>query len=110
MKPRRKLLFKINNEVITEESEDLFFNQIDEIKWILAQEFECSFDEVEVEVLEYPIEFSEDIDVAEEGLIFWKSLHHKPVIGVFCEYDEGSNEYLDAMINGTLEENLHFFI
>lgn len=110
MKQRRKLLFKVHNEVVTEESEDLFINQIDEIKWIIAQELECSFDEVEVEVLEYPIEYSDEIDVTEEGLIFWKALHHKPIKGVFCELKEGSDEYLDAMLNGRLEEHLHFFI
>jgi hypothetical protein len=33
MKPRTKLLFKINNEIVLEESTDLYLNQIDELKW-----------------------------------------------------------------------------
>jgi len=110
MNARKKLLFKVDNEVVLEESGDLYLNHIDEIKWVIAEELECGFDDVEVEVFEFPIELSEEIDLTDEGLVFWKSLHHKPILGVFCEYEEGSDEYLDAILDGSIEEKLHFFI
>ena len=110
MKPRAKLLFKINNEVILEESTDLFLNQIEELKWSIALECECNFDDIEVERVEMSIELSEDIDVTVNGMVFWKSVFMQPIQGVCCDLKEGSDEYLDAINNGTIIEHLKFFI
>lgn len=110
MSARTKILFKINNEIVVEESGDLFPNQIDEMKWVIASECQCSIDEVTHEIVEIPQELSEDIDVSTSGMVFWKSLEHKTVQGVYCELKQGSDEYLDAVSNGTIDEYLHFFI
>jgi hypothetical protein len=110
MKPRTKLLFKINNKVILEESTDLYLNQIDELKWGIALDCECSIDDIEVETVEMVIDASEDVDVTVDGLVFWKSLYMQPIQGVSCDLEEGSDEYLDAINNGTLINHLNFFI
>jgi hypothetical protein len=110
MKPRTKLVFKINDEIVLEESTDLYLNQIDELKWGIALECECSIDDIEVEKVEIPLEVSEDVDVAVDGLVFWKSLYMQPIQGVTCDLEEGSDEYLDAINNGTLINHLNFFI
>jgi hypothetical protein len=110
MKPRTKLVFKINDEIVLEESTDLYLNQIDELKWNIALECECSIDDIEVEKVEMPLEVSEDVDVAVDGLVFWKSLYMQPIQGVTCDLEEGSDEYLDAINNGTLINHLNFFI
>jgi hypothetical protein len=110
MKPRTKLLFKINNEVILEESTDLYLNQIDELKWGIALECECSVDDIEVERVELAEEVSEEVDVTVDGMVFWKSLYMQPIQGVECSLVLGSDEYLDAINNGTLINHLNFFI
>ena len=110
MKPRTKLLFKVNNEIVLEESTDLHLNQIDELKWGIALECECDVADVEVDIVEMDVEMSEDVDVSVDGLVFWKSLYMQPIQGVSCDLEEGSDEYLDAINNGTLINHLNFFI
>lgn len=110
MKPRAKLVFKINNEIVLEESTDLYLNQIDELKWAIARECECAYDDIEVEKVELSMEVSEDVDLSVDGLVFWKSLYMQPIKGVSCDLEEGSDEYLDAINNGTITEHLNFFI
>ena len=110
MTQRRKILFKVNDEVVVEETRDLYPNQIDEMKWIIASECECTYDDVEVEFEEVKHELSDDIDVSDVGLIFSSALYHNPIEGVFCTIEEGCDEYLDAILNGTIDKYLNFFI
>ena len=110
MTTRKKLLFKINNEVVVEETQDLTLDQIEALKWVIAGECECQVDEIEVVTLELGQDLSEDIDVGVEGMHFWKSLFMKPVLGVRCDLERGSDEYFDAIRTGTLDQHLHFFI
>lgn len=110
MAQRRKILFKINDEVVVEETRDLYPNQIDEMKWIIASECECTYDDVAVEFEEVKDELSDDIDVSDNGLIFSSALYHTPINGVYCSLKEGSDEYLDAILDGTIENYLNFFV
>ena len=110
MKQRKKVLFKVNNEVVVEDSTDLKLNQIDELKWVIALECGCGYDDIEVEVLEESLDLSDEVDLTVDGLVFWKSLYITPIQGVVCLLEEGSDEYLDAINNGTLENHLLFFI
>jgi hypothetical protein len=110
MNARVKILFKINNEVVVEESTDLFLNQIDEMKWIIASECECSYDDIEVERIELPIDISDEVDVSVDGMHFWKALDLMPIQGVYATLEEGSDEYLDAILDGSIEKHLNFFV
>lgn len=110
MSNRRKIQFKVDNVVMVEESRNLTIDEIDRLKSIVAQECECTDDDVCVEFIDTEIELSDDIDVAPEGLVYWRSLLMKPAIGVSCLLEEGSDEYLEAITNGTLEEYLIFFV
>ncbi len=111
MVPRKKILFKIDNIVMVEESRDLSLTEIEKLKELVAQECECAIEDVEVETITTDIEVSEDIDCIADGyLVFWRNLEFKPIRGVYCLLKEGTDEYLDAMNNGTLDEHLIFFI
>jgi NCAIR mutase (PurE)-related protein len=110
MSTRKKLLFKINNEVVVEETQELTLDQIEALKWVIAGECECQVDEIEVVSLELGQDLSDDIDVGVDGMHFWKSLFMKPVLGVRCDLKIGSDEYFDAINKGTLENHIHFFI
>lgn len=105
---RKVLLFKVDNEIVLEERCNLYLNQIDELKWAIALELGCTYDEVEVNAEDVPIEMSEEIDVSSIGMIFWKDTYFTPIIGTVCDLKEGSDEWLDAKANGTLINYIKF--
>jgi len=109
MNNRKVIVFKVNGEVVAEERKDLTIDEVETMRWIVAEEIGVPIFDVEVEVKEVSIELSEDIDVGSEGLYSWKSIYFKPIQGLKCTLEEGSDEYLDALNSGTLEEYLIFF-
>lgn len=109
MTNRRKIQFKVGKTIMVEELRDLSIEEIERLKVLVAQECECTPEDVEVDTIEAEIEMSEDIDVTDTGLVFWRSLSFDPIAGVRCKLIEGSDEYLDALNNGTLENHLEFF-
>lgn len=107
MNPRKKIVFKVNNQIVLEDRRDLYPNQIDELKWFVAGECSCHYEDVDMEIVEATEELSE-IDVDNHGLFDWKSLDCIYLTGVGLPFTEGSDEYLDAVNNGTLETFLQF--
>jgi hypothetical protein len=101
--------YKIDGEVIIEKHDDLFLNQIDEIKWDLAQIFDVTTDDVEVTTFEIHDELS-TLDVTSEGLVYFNGTYPNPIIGMTCILKEGSDEYLDAMNDGTILNYIKFVI
>jgi hypothetical protein len=106
----KKVLFKVNNEVVLEEDGDLYLNQIDIIKWKIVEECECGFDDIEVDILDNVLDLSDDIDVSDNGLIYWKAYYPQPIQGIDCDLVEGSDEFLDAMNSGTILDHIYFVI
>ncbi len=106
---RKILIFSVGGEPILEERCNLFANQIDELKWNIAIELGCSYDDIKIDTVEVPIEMSEEIDVSSIGMIFWKDTYFEPIVGVGCSLKEGSDEWLDAKADGTLIEYMYFF-
>ena len=107
MTSRKKILFKVNNQIVLEEHRDLFLNQIDEMKWFVASECSCHYDEVEVESVDNNMELSE-LDIDNQGLFDWKSLDCIYISGVKLSLVEGSDAHLEAISNGTIENFLIF--
>ena len=64
----------------------------------------------EVVIVENRDLFLNEIDVTSEGMVFWTALNHVPIKGVYCILEEGSDEHLDAINNGTIGDYLNFFI
>jgi len=114
MSIRRKTYFKINNEVVVEETQDMTIEMIEKMKWIIAEECECQYDDIEVEVKPIvnsnPKELSDEVDIGANGMHFWRSDYPDTIVGVLCDLEEGSDEYLDAINNGTLINHLMFFV
>lgn len=110
MTNRKRILFKVDNIVMVEETRDLELTEIEKLKELVAQECDCTIDDVEVETVDSELEMSEDVDSTPDGLVFWKALCFDTIQGVYCQLQEGSDEYLDALNNGTLEQYLNFFI
>jgi hypothetical protein len=107
MNPNKKLIFKVKDQIVMEDRRDLYPNQIDELKWFVAKECSCHYDDVEVDVVENTTEMSE-MDIDHIGLFDWTSLDCTYLTGLNLSIAEGSDEYLDALANGTLENFIIF--
>jgi len=101
--------FIIEGEVIIEKHENLYLNQIDEIKWDLAKIFDITPDDVEVSTFELEEELS-TLDATDKGLVYFNGLYPRPIVGMTCILEEGSDEFLDAMNNGTILNYIKFVI
>ena len=107
MENRKTIIFKLDGEVILEERCNLYLNQIDELKWNIALELGCTYDDIEVETIEVPVEMSDDVDISSIGMIFWKDTYFTPIVGTACSLEEGSDAWLDAKANGTLIDHIY---
>lgn len=107
MQTRRIILFKVNGEVVVEENKDLTPTEIENMKFIVAEEIEVPVFDVDVEFIDMPLELSE-IDVTTDGLLDWKDSYFKPIIGVKLCVEVGSDAYLDALLNGTMDKYIEF--
>lgn len=101
----KRTLFKLNGEVIIEEKLDLDLEDIDNIKTIISEEFECKIDEIEV-VFDEVNDIVSDIDVTVDGLMSWKDIETKIMSGIKLDLMLGSNEHLDAINTNTIDKYL----
>jgi hypothetical protein len=83
MTERKRILFKKDGRVVMEETRDLYLNQIDGLKWMLAEELECTYDDIDVEVeVTHSKEELSDYDVTSTGMVHWKDPEFKEITGV----------------------------
>ena len=102
---RRRIVFKVKDTVILDDARDLTEPQIEYLKWFVVAEVTCKYDEVDVEFVEPKHELS-DIDITDGGMFNWKSTNPNFITGFkLKDIVEGSDEYLDAIANGTLEDD-----
>lgn len=108
----KQTVFKINGTIALIENTNLDSNRIEDLKVKLIRAYNCEYDDLEAfieEVMPPPqIEMSEEIDVNSEGLIFWKDTYFKPVYAVSCDLVYMSDEYMDAIADGSIINHLHF--
>lgn len=104
---RKKLLFKIRNEVIVEETTELFLDQIDKLKRVIAEECSCHVDDIDVEMVTDGKKEYSDFDVNENGMFFWED-YDRFIKGISTDLVIGSDEYLDAIIDGTILDKIIF--
>ena len=104
---RKITTFKIDNTVIVEETNDITIDAVERMKKYIAEGYGCTADDVEVEVIESPIELS-GIDVTSNGMFSWLDTDFILYKGVKCDLVIGSDEHLDAINNGSVENYLKF--
>lgn len=109
----RVIQFIYNNHVIAQQSADIFLNQVDELKWILADSFKCLPDEIETRYTTFDFNPSlSRYDVTTGGMICFNSTYPDIITSIACSVDENSDEFLDAIqgknIDKFIENYLHF--
>ena len=105
MSKRVRTLFKINNEVVVIEQKALYTNEVERMKWIIASECECQYDDIDVEFEESVRELSE-LDVSVDGLIDWRDITGTTITGVnmFTDVDT----LLDNLSTGDVDNSIEF--
>lgn len=105
--------FIYNNNVIAQQSADIYLNQIDELKWFLAENYKCYPDEIETRYVN--LDVSDDLsvyDVTADGIICFNSGRPDTVIGMIMDVSEDSDEFYNAIlgknIDDFIEKHLHF--
>ena len=104
MKKKKLTLFKLNGEIVVVEEREMLLSEIEDMKNIICFECDCEYDNINVEFEEVDDLFS-DYDVTPKGLALFEQPFHI-IKGVKLNIIEGSDEYLDAIRNKTLENYL----
>ncbi len=104
---RKTIQFKVNGEVKAELADNLYLNQIDEHCFALASKFNVNVDDVSTDIVETEVLISE-FDVTVNGILNFKDVNFESMTGISCTVEFGSDEHLDAILDGIkLEEFLH---
>ena len=102
---KKKILFKVDGKVVCTES-DTQIDQVEIMKHIIAEEENCDFNDIDVEIVDdLDVEMS-DLDVCSEGLYNWMHTQGRMIHSVECILKPGSDAYLDAISKGTITDYL----
>lgn len=108
MSQRTKLEFKVGNSVIFKTPRNITLENIENIKKALALSCKCDVDDIET-IYKTPTIETSDYDVSKNGIQYWKTPFLDSFEGIRMTIELGSDEHLDAIKNGTLENILKFF-
>jgi hypothetical protein len=105
--------FIYKDNIIAQQSADMYLNQIDEVKWLLADAYKCYPDEIETRYTTFELNPKlSNYDATPIGIVCFNSGYPQEVKGIFCGIDEKSDEFIDAMLGKNvekfIEKNLHF--
>lgn len=87
--------FRIDNEVVVIEPNQLDLKEIEEIKWLIVSECDCKYDDIEVVFVELNDIYS-DYDVTVHGLSNWLN-PLKTFDSLKLNIPITSDEFLDAI-------------
>lgn len=108
MSQRTKIEFKVGNSVVFKTPRNITIENIEHIKKALALNCKCSVDDIETIYKTPTIEMS-DFDVSKDGIQNWNTPFLAKFDSIRFNLVLGSDEHLDAIKNGTLENYLKFF-
>lgn len=103
---RKILVYKLNGEIIAEQSINTHLDEINKFKYVIAEELDCKMSDIEVSTEILDKEYS-NIDVTPEGLIIFDE-NCKIITGLKCLVNTGSDSYLDALVDGTILQLIIF--
>ena len=104
---RKITQYKINNEIIFEDPDDVLLDAVERMKGYIADAHGITPNDIEVVVIDSEIELS-GIDVTNDGMFNWLDTQYRIYTGVTFDLIYGSDEHLDAINNGTVENYLKF--
>lgn len=108
MSQRTKIEFKVGNSIIFKTPRNITLENIEHMKKALALNCKCNVDDIETIYKTPTVEMSE-IDVSKHGMQHWETPFLAKFDSIRLNLVLGSNEHLDAISNGTVENYLKFF-
>lgn len=105
--------FIYNDTIIAQQNADMYLNQVDEVKWLLADAYKCFPDEIETRYTTFELNPKlSNYDVTPIGIICFNSGYPIKAKGIVSTINENSDEFVDAMIginvDNFIEKHLHF--
>jgi len=105
--------FIYKDTILAQQSAEMFLNQIDELKWLLAEAYECYPDDIETRYVTFEVNPSlSNYDLSKKGIITFNGGYPEMAKGIVMTIDETSDEFLDAMVGKNvetfIEKHLHF--
>ena len=105
--------FIYKDTILAQQSADMFLNQIDEVKWLLAEAYKCYPDEIETRYTTFEVNPKlSNYDVTPIGIVCFNCGYPQQANGIVMTIDENSDEFLDVMLGKNIDEfiekNLHF--
>ena len=105
--------FIYKDSIIAQQSAEMYLNQIDEVKWLLADAYNCLPDEIETRYTTFELNPKlSNYDVTPIGIVCFNSGYPEAAKGIFCGINENSDEFIDAMlgknVDNFIEKHLHF--
>lgn len=105
--------FIYKDTIIAQQSAEMFLNQIDEVKWLLAESYSCYPDDIETRYVTFEVdETLSNYDLTDKGIITFNGGYPEVAKGIVMTIDESSDEFLDAMVGKNvenfIEKHLHF--
>jgi hypothetical protein len=105
--------FIYNDTIIAQQNADMYLNQVDEVKWLLADAYKCFPDEIETRYTTFELNPKlSNYDVTNKGIVCFNSGYPQVAKGIVSTINENSDEFVDAMIGINvekfIEKHLHF--
>lgn len=105
--------FIYKDTIIAQQNAEMYLNQVDEVKWLLADAYKCLPDDIETRYTTFEMNPKlSNYDATSIGIVCFNSGYPQGASGVVCTIDESSDEFVDAMLGINVEnfmnKNLHF--
>ena len=105
--------FIYKDTIVAQQSAEMFLNQIDEVKWLLAEAYKCYPDDIETRYVMFEVDPTlSNYDLTDKGIITFNDGYPEVAKGIVMTIDESSDEFLDAMVGKNvenfIEKHLHF--
>ena len=100
----RLIQFIYKDTIIAQQNADMFLNQIDEVKWLLADAYKCYPDDIETKYVRLDNKsILSNYDVSKKGIVAFNGNEVTNVKGVIMKLKDSDDEFLDAILGKNIE-------
>jgi len=97
------VIFRLNNDIIMVENDNLTLDEIDDVKWYLSNEFNVDYDDIDIQYLKRDLNISE-YEVNSNGELINRN---KPNVKMNrLTFNGDINNLLDSIIDKNLLDNV----
>ena len=103
--------FIYKDTIVAQQSAEMFLNQIDEVKWLLAEAYKCYPDDIETRYVTFEVNPKlSNFDVTNKGIVCFNTSYPEVAKGIVCTIDESSDEFIDVMLGKNVDEFIEKYL